>query len=140
LGMLKFMNHAEIKKHLRAYLRTAYSDDRLAALLAHAQEGKLSYHSCCCFIGAATANHALRGHLGIGDRTEPHYQTARGAYGAELAEDAYCEIGWKLAYGRLDEDAARRRFLIPLVRAEMKRREQMGRTREMVIESARVRG
>ncbi|MCI0526562.1 MAG: hypothetical protein L0Y56_03795, partial [Nitrospira sp.] len=50
-----------LKAPLRAYMQQHYSDEKLAALLAHARDGKLAYHSCCCFIGIATADHALRG-------------------------------------------------------------------------------
>lgn len=119
------MKHTEVKKHLRAYLQTAYSDEQLAMLLAHARDSKLSFYSCCCFIGIPTADHALKGHIGYGYGTAPHYQTARGAYGAALAEQAFCQVGWKLSKTRTGEDAARQRFLIPMVRAEMWRRARL---------------
>jgi hypothetical protein len=119
------MEHAQIKKHLRAYLQTAYSDQQLAMLLAHARDEKLSFYSCCCFIGVPTANHALKGYVGYGYGSAPHYQTARGSYGAAMAEQAYCQVGWRLAKTRSGEDPARRRFLIPLIRAEMKRRDSV---------------
>jgi hypothetical protein len=125
------MDYREIKKHLRSYLRTAYNDERLATLLAHARDEKLSFYSCCCFIGLPTAKHALKGYIGSGYLTEPHYQTAKGSYGADMAEYAYCQIGWKLARTHASEEAARRRFLIPLVRAEMKRRELLRKEAQM---------
>lgn len=130
------MRHDEVKKHIRAYLQTAYTDEQLAALLAHARDAKLSFYSCCCFIGIPTADHALKGHIGYGYGSTPHYQTARGSYGATMAEQAFCQVGWRLSKTRTGEDAARRRFVIPLVRAEMKRRELLYRGDERAISRA----
>jgi hypothetical protein len=39
------------KQALRAFMQQHYTDERLAMLLAHAESGKLSFTSCCCFIG-----------------------------------------------------------------------------------------
>src|SRR4051812_49852972 len=54
---------ADLKKAIRAFFPN-YTTERLAGYLAHAQDGKLFYTSCCCFIGGATAGHALRGRCG----------------------------------------------------------------------------
>lgn len=47
-----------LKKPIREFMQKHYTDERLAQLLAHAQDGKLSYWSCCCFIGIPTAVHS----------------------------------------------------------------------------------
>lgn len=105
-------------KAIEYYLQTAYSDEHLTALLAHAEDGKLSYWSCCCFIGIPTAEHALRGRMNSFDASiEPHYQYARLAAGAEEAEDEYIELDHP--GGRGPER------LIPIIRAEMARRESL---------------
>lgn len=106
------------------FLRTAYTDDKLAALLAHAEDGKLAYTSCCCFIGVATADHALQGQLKTGTYTLPedhHYKRAERLEGATGAEFAYMLLSRK---GDFDAaDAERRTKLIPLIHAEIARRE-----------------
>lgn len=105
------------------YLRVAYTDERLAMLLAHAEDGKLSFNSCCCLIGVTTVDHALTGYQepcpqgrAYGDAT--HLTMARGREGSpgDVAEDAFCDLG--------DNDARRRERIIPLIKAEMERRER----------------
>ncbi|HEX3156761.1 MAG TPA: hypothetical protein VHV32_19185 [Candidatus Angelobacter sp.] len=100
------------------FLQTAYTDEKLAALLAHAQDGKLSYRSCCCLVGLASAEHpfkqidefAVEEHfshpLDFGRHESPD---------AWAISDAYCVLG--------KDDAERRERLIPLILAEMERRE-----------------
>jgi hypothetical protein len=107
------------KLALRGYLRK-YPDGRLAELLAHAQDGKLSYGSCCCFVGCLTADHPLR-HPESGPMTGSiqHIYHARELDSGSReklgpAERAFMEIA--------SGDADRRRLVIPLIRAEMKRR------------------
>lgn len=111
------------KKTVRAFMQAHYTDKRLAQLLCHARDGKLAYYSCCCFIGIPTANHALKQkttHVGV-----PHYEEAKRLNGAGAAEVAFCEL---MLAGNSDfkkpEDEVRRRVLIPMIRAEMKRREK----------------
>lgn len=102
------------------FLRSAYTDEKLAALLAHAEDGKLSYWSCCCFIGIPTADHALRGEMaGVAASIEAHYLAARALPGAELAEWAFIELG----FGGSNRCKALA-ILIGLIKAEMERREQ----------------
>src|SRR5258708_22634376 len=73
------MNTANIVQ----FLQTAYTDENLAALLAHAQDEKLSFFSCCCLIGVTNAPHALRGYVpevAHGRALPPgstHHQSAR---------------------------------------------------------------
>lgn len=100
---------------IKRYLREHYTDEKLAALLAHAQDGKLSFNSCCCFIGVATSNHELQGadeYSGY-----DHYLLAREFSGAMEAATEYC---WKL--GKNDEE--RRAAIIPVILEEMERRKR----------------
>lgn len=120
------MNHKEAKGHIRAFMQAHYTDERLAQLLAHAQEGKLRFASCCCFIGIVTADHALRSTLL--DVQENHYDAAFRLPAAEMAESAFRML-WRSSTDctevshRSERDAVRGRILIPMVRAEMRRRD-----------------
>jgi hypothetical protein len=94
----------------------AYTDEKLAALLAHAEDGKLSFMSCCCFAGVPSAQHSLRGYNE--DSLNEDY-----AAGHDASVDNYW-YEMSDAYGSLamfDDD--RRAKLIPLIKAEMSRRE-----------------
>lgn len=113
----------EAKRAIRRYLTSAYSDDRLAWLLAHARHGRLSYQSCCCLIGAATSDHALRGRTSLKDASSPHYIVARQFVGAQEAERGYYSLGVIGKPWRLTQDELRRRRVIPMLLAEMRRRE-----------------
>lgn len=110
------------KQTIRRFMQSQYTDERLAQLLAHAQEDKLSYYSCCCFIGVATATHALKAQLDIPPSFEPHYRAAGKLPGADDAESAYAQIGSLNRMSDESHDAIRRRILIPMIKAEMKRR------------------
>jgi hypothetical protein len=106
------------------FLQTAYTDEKLGALLAHAQDEKLSFFSCCCFIGVSNAPHALRAHvpeLAQGRVLSPgstHHQTVRLASAlAARAEEEFFFLG--------STDAERRERLVPLIEDEMARREQV---------------
>lgn len=126
------MKHPEI----RAFLATHYSDEKLAALLAHAEDGKLAFYSCCCLVGTATSNHALRGHSAILDAIAwlpcgvppfmfpQHYRDAKELNGAEAAENAFMMLG--------ESDEERRAALMPLIEKEMKRRERVRNGQERV--------
>ena len=117
----------ERKRAIRAFMQAHYTDEKLAQLLAHAQDGRLKYDSCCCFIGVATADHALRGSC---DWHEPHYKIAQ----RESIDIAYAKGGLnaEIAYLHLaphnytaQGEVIRRRILIPMIRAEQRRRERM---------------
>lgn len=103
--------------NLRAFIRQHYTDARLAEVTAFAQDRKLGLLSCCCFIGCATATHAL---VPAADSMEgmntTHYHQAK-IYlpGAREAEFAFAYLG--------DTDEERRRRIIPILEAEMRRRE-----------------
>lgn len=110
----------ERKRHIRSFLRAHYSDEKLAALLAHAQDGKLSFCSCCCFIGIPTADHALRG-WDASTNDAGHLNAAHFLSGATMAEQAFCLLVPR-DQGYSVKDIGRRRILIPMVKAEMRRR------------------
>ncbi len=110
------MTMKEKRAAIRNFLRTpVWTDEKLCALLAHAESGRLIYTSCCCLIGVATADHAL-GSLDEHPGNVGHYQRARLLPYAVRAEAAY-------HYLALYNDASRRRILRPIIRAELKRRE-----------------
>jgi hypothetical protein len=112
--MLRPQCTKEAKIHLRSFMREHYTDERLAWLLAHARAGKLSFSSCCCFIGIVTAAHALRT---AGDYIHGHVDCARELSGARRAETAFYMIGQQ-------QDENRRRIIIPIILAEQRRRER----------------
>jgi hypothetical protein len=109
----------ENKRIIRNFLRANYTDERLAMLLAHAQSGRLSYDSCCCLIGLPSASHALYGRDEFcADRGAPnptHYGIVSDTYAGGLAESAFLRLG--------PDDATRCRRLIPIVKAEIRRRD-----------------
>lgn len=118
------------------FMQIAYSDERLVALLAHAQDGKLAWRSCCCLVGASNAPHALRGEIiemALGRVLPPgtgHLQKARHSSPiAEKAEEEFFQLG--------DTDAERRERLIPLIREEMQRRSALQVQPEAVEMSCR---
>jgi hypothetical protein len=112
-----------IKEPIRNWLQSG-PDSWLAALLAHAQDGRLGFNTCCCLVGSRTAPHALRdaaeeGEFFIGDAA--HLLSARLLPGAVAAEEAFFALCF---------DGRRRRVLIPMIKAELRRRE---RAREIPI-------
>jgi hypothetical protein len=113
------------KQAIRQYLRTAYTEERLVWLLAHARSGKLAYQSCCCLIGVATADHSLRSKADVNQASGAHYHLARKFLGAREAEQAYWELGY---FGTprsvASSDELRRRRLIPMVLSEIRQREK----------------
>ncbi len=112
---------------LKSFMQNHYSDEKLAGLLAHAQDGKLIYAACCCFVGCATVNHPLRFTDNISlygevpehvyEETVRHLTEARELEGAIEAEATFFSLGW--------EDSERRSKLIPLILEEMNRREKL---------------
>ena len=125
------MTHKACKAYIRYFLQRNYSDERLAMLLAHAQSGRLVYESCCCFIGVATANHgALAGEGEM--RHMNHLSDALALPGAVNAELAYRYLPG-LTTGQLEADEIRRRRLIPMIRAEIWRRDQLAQQRRAEV-------
>lgn len=106
-------------ENIRFYLAFAYSDEQLAALLAHAESGKLGYRCCCCFVGIPTAPHPLQ--AADVSREEmlsrvgsEHVWKARKLPFANKAESEFLHLG--------PTDELRRERLLPLIREEMDRR------------------
>jgi hypothetical protein len=111
------------KQAIRQFLRTAYTDERLIWLLAHTRSGKLTYQSCCCLIGVATADHPLQGKTDVNEASTGHYHLARKFVGSREAEQAYWQFGYiKGSRSILSSDELRRRRLVPLILGEMRRR------------------
>lgn len=115
----------------------AYTDERLAMLLAHAQDGKLSYYSCCCLRGVPSADHALKGtFVGSVAVTAPtehrsYLETETPTHRpADLAFHALSKVKGTAEEYRLG-DLERCAKLIPLIEAEMRRRALKSQAREM---------
>lgn len=115
---------------IERYLREQYSDEKLAALLAHAEDGKLAYRSCCCLVGAVNADHPLVGKIeerdwGF-DSSIVHLAIARRLEGAYEAENEFHNLGVDIdCLVNGNPDAQRRSAVIPLIRAEIARRDKM---------------
>jgi hypothetical protein len=110
------------KQDIRAFLRVAYTDEQLCALLAHAQSGRLVYFSCCCLIGIPTAKHPLKGkteYYGYPDHSEVFRGNDEG-----IASLAFSRLGSDES-GYIFSDELRRRRIIPIVRAEIHRRDKL---------------
>lgn len=113
------------KRAIRQFLRTAYTEERLVWLLAHARSGKLTYQSCCCLIGAATADHPLQSKTDVNQPGAEHYHLARRFIGAREAEQAYWELGYcGVSRAVQSNDEVRRQRLIPMILSEMRQRAQ----------------
>jgi hypothetical protein len=114
------MQHRERKQLIYAHLRANFTDQVLADLLAHAQDGKLVYLSCCCLRGFYTADHPYAGE--VADYRGGHYELANSEE-AIASAPAYAEMGDDIRFTDwIKGDELRRRILIPMIRAEMKRR------------------
>jgi hypothetical protein len=104
----------EIQFCIRSFMQDHYTDEQLVQLLAHATSGKLVYWSCCCFVGIPTADHANRS-LKEGLPPRNHLKASWLLTGAHYADLAFLSLA--------DTDKERRAALIPMVRAEIKRRD-----------------
>ena len=110
-------------ENLQNYFRTAYSYQDLVDVLAHAEDGKLSYTSCSCIVAAPTANHGL---LGVGEYCElrlEHLEAARALPYALAAEEEFNNLGNPRDGLTPWSDELRRQRVIPLIRAEILRRD-----------------
>lgn len=102
------------------FMAEHYTDERLAMLRAHAEDGRLVFWSCCCFIGIATVDHALQGFTRASEAA--HYRAAKRLDGADDAEVAACGLRW---HGLEAGDACFRRLLLPLILWEQRRRDRL---------------
>lgn len=96
--------------------------ERLCMLQAHAESGKLKFQSCCCLVGVLTADHALSGITPTRQGDWAHLDVARKLPGAIQAENAFFRLG-RGAFRPYDSDPARRLAVLPLIKAELAKRE-----------------
>lgn len=119
----------EQKQVIRRFMQDHYTDERLAMLLAHAQSGRLSYASCCCFAGVSNAPHALRT---AKDRSYSYVAHGIPDWGASAAYGLLVPLLTNMRHTYDPSEAAdtiRRRILIPMIRAEMRRRDRAAERR-----------
>jgi hypothetical protein len=130
-------------ENIRRFISLHYTDQRLAEVYAHCCDGRLSYASCCCLIGAANSPHPLRGPSLVSLLIDGHLKQARALHFAAAAEREYYRLGmsglrwlmirmlrpwvprkiaWRMV-SNFDDDAQRRKLLRPILEAEMRHRE-----------------
>lgn len=126
-----------MSENIKLFLQQYYTDEQLAALLAHCQDGKFSFHSCCCLIGIPTADHALVGECN-GGIADTHYWKMKGrcvsyepiligkVNSTRMVVD-YSSIIYKAENELflLCDDSVRRAVLIRLVQEEQQSREAL---------------
>jgi hypothetical protein len=116
----------ELKIPLRAFYGNE-STEVLCRVLAGCQDGTISYASCCCFIGATTADH-------IFDSPEwnstSHYGVAARKPYARDAELAIRMIGIRLsgfAWNHTKSNEAMRRIAAAIIKGILRLRERASR-------------
>ena len=126
------MEFREAKQVIRDFMRTHYTDERLAMLLAHAQNGQLAFNSCCCFVGVTSAQHKLISTwpVFVGgvyvSHGGPTYTGIAGGREASIAYRCLMHGTQTGSFAGLDRnDPQRQRILIPMIKAEMRRREKL---------------
>lgn len=124
----------ESKQTIREFLRDHYSDEKLAALLAHAKDGRLAYFSCCCLVGFPYADHAAQGYNG----SVPAAHSGNPLRGLPPADQAYYHLGspQPSEEDSSQSDEARRRRLIPIIKAEIRRRDRERQRAATVVDRA----
>jgi hypothetical protein len=140
--------NAELKKSkaiIRDFMRAHYTDERLAQLYAHAKDGRLLYASCCCFVGIINAPHALssetRWDVYQRSVSEYHAQALHvDEVKAQIPAARVAESAYLLLADHVDasDDATRCRLLVPMIRAEMRRRERLSANLPTASSSAEV--
>jgi hypothetical protein len=111
--------------NIQRFLQKAYTDEKLAALTAHTEDGKVAYGSCCCLIGIPGADHALLEAGGYCAGIVPHVDVARRQLPyAFAAEIEFFALGKSERPGWPPTDELRRERLLPLLYAERDRRAQ----------------
>jgi hypothetical protein len=108
-------------ENIQQFLRTAYTYEGLVALLAHAEDGKLSFTSCTCLIGSVNPGHAL---MAAGEYCAgSHLEESRKIEFAEAAEEEFKQLGDPGDGLTPWSDELRRERIIPLICTEILRRE-----------------
>lgn len=105
------------------FLQNVPTDAELVAILAHAEDNKLAYGCCTCLISSPGAPHVLVGDAWYCEGAEEHLKQARIQPFAEAAEKEFLWLG-DPGGGLPYNNEMRRERVIPLLRAEIQRREQ----------------
>jgi hypothetical protein len=126
------------KQIVRDWVRTHFSDQKLASVLAFNADGKMSFRNPCgCLMGVTYSERLHTGH----DCDREHYWHARRKDLAQTrrfasfftpssrigkAEKAYNFLGFSASFTScFGDDEVRRRRFAALLRAEMRRREHL---------------
>jgi hypothetical protein len=115
------------KHDIRAFIRMHWDDEKLAAVYAFNQDGKMDLHNACsCVLGvtlAATLHHERCGPL----FTDMHYSVAKFLPGAREAEMGYVKFRSCCVEGRTVDEwpGIAQRRLSAILRAEMRRRSRV---------------
>lgn len=105
------------------FLQNVPTDAELVAILAHAEDNKLAYGCCTCLISSPGAPHVLVGDGFYCETAPEHLEAARKLPFAAEAEKEFTELG-NPGGGLPYNNEMRRERVIPLLRAEIQRREQ----------------
>ena len=119
----------QLKQPLRAFYRNE-STEVLCQVLAMAQDGKIRYNGCCCYIGATTSNLAKGNCNFLMANGRNHYQVAAEKPFAREAETAIRIIGeflHRFPWNPLDKDVARRKIVIAIIKGILRLRERDSR-------------
>lgn len=143
---MKYSKLLALKKDVRAFVNRYYTTDTLIEVIGHVRNGTFTFSSCCCLIGVVTADHPLvqdDRNLALTGPTNvlaEHYLRARELPFARAAEDAYYLFGYAtipMEDSDFLEDSLtlRNRRLLPILLAELKRRNAKTKNVEL-LESA----
>jgi hypothetical protein len=111
------------KQAVRNFLQLHYTTARLLEIVDHIRSGNMHFVSCCCLIGATTADHKLKSNNIA--YSHQHYFDAHKLSGAYAAENAYNNFGYHTFHSDPDNGLRNRRAL-PLVLSELRRRYHAG--------------
>ena len=125
------------KQIIREWVRTHFSNQQLASVVAFNADGKMGFrHPCGCLMGVTYSDRLHAGH----DCRQEHYWLARredlaqtgrlaalfSPSGMGKAEKAYIFLGFTPAFRNcFGDDEVRRRRFSALLRAEMRCRERL---------------
>src|SRR4051794_22604747 len=118
------------KQVIREWIRTHFSDEKLASVAAFNEDGKMGFRNPCgCLLGVTYSDPLHLGH----DCNHEHYRRARrqdlalfSPSGLGKAEKAYLLLGVTAACSNgLGGDEGRRRGFSALLRAERRRRRNL---------------
>jgi len=127
-------------QELKIPLRKFYANESteiLCRVLAGCQDGTICYASCCCFIGATTADHAYdsspewtsTGHYGVASR-KPHARDAEQAIrtiGIRLSVYAWNQVYQSSVPVSGFANGPMRRIVIAIIKGILRQRERAPR-------------